>query len=111
MLHGQGLNGVAGRQSIGKAGAHHARKGGYSHTLLQVEFFDGHFLLLGRHRALFKNAGDARGSDSEQANENAEKNDSSRSRPHHLGHEFAAKNRRDQGSESGAEAEHNGHSQ
>src|SRR5579864_4191648 len=41
MIHGDGLNGIAGGKPIGEAGAHNAGKSCYKNSALQVEFFDG----------------------------------------------------------------------
>src|ERR1700690_1742079 len=102
MLDRKRLDGISSRQTISEAGAHYARKDRHANALFQIEFLDGLFLLLGRHGTLFVDTGQTRSSNAQQANKNTQENDSPRSRPHHLGHEFAAENRWDQRSEGGA---------
>ena len=111
MLDGERLDGISRGQTVGEAGAHHAREDRHADALLQIEFLDRFLLLFRRHGPLFVDARQPRRRNAQQANKNAQQNDSPGRRPHDLGHEFTAENGRDQRPEGGAEAQHDRHPQ
>jgi hypothetical protein len=111
VFQGEGFDWAARRKSVGKAGAHHARKDRDTNSFLEIEFFDGRLLFFERHNALFANARDSSGGDAQQANENARENDATGRCSKNLGEKYTAEDRRHQRTNRGAKAQDHSHTQ
>jgi hypothetical protein len=70
-LYGEDLSRIARCQTICARAYNFGKKGDHDALLAQIKFLNGSFLLLGRHDALFRNAGHPRRGNTSKANQNA----------------------------------------
>ena len=105
------LDGIAGGEAEGEAGAHDAGKCRDEDSGFEIEFLDGRALLLFGHFAFFGNTGCTGDENAEKTDADADQNCEAGARAQDFRKEYAAKDGRHESAKGGGVSENHGHAE